>query len=156
METTTDKPMWYVASEVELVYKTKVKNSERPHITKAKDTYQLLTTSWDEGKLGFIEQFKVIFLNRGNKVLGIYEISTGGLTGTVADPRLIFAAAIKANAVGLILAHNHPGGSLQPSKADVDLTEKIRQAGRLLDIFVLEHMILTTEGYYSFAEEGLL
>jgi DNA repair protein RadC len=156
METTTEKPMWYVASEVELVYKTKVKNSERPHISKSRDVYQLLKTSWDENKLDFVEQFKVIFLNRANKVLGIFELATGGLSGVIADPRLIFAAAIKTNAISLILAHNHPSGALKPSKADLDMTEKIRQAGRLLDILVADHMILTAEGYYSFADEGLL
>ena len=156
METTTEKPIWYVASEVELVYKTKVKPSERPQITSSKNTYRLLISTWDENKLGFIEQFKVVFLNRGNKVLGIYELATGGLTGVVADPRLIFAAALKVNAVAMILTHNHPSGNLKPSRADSEMTERLRKAGLLLDILILDHMIVTTEGYYSFADEGLL
>ena len=103
-----------------------------------------------------MEQFKVLLLNRANKVLGIFEVSSGGSTGTVADPKLIFAAAIKANACGIILAHNHPSGNLQPSQADIDLTKRMKEGGRLLEIQVLDHIIVTTEGYYSFADEGIL
>ena len=79
----------------------------------------------------FVEQFKVMLLNRANRVLGIFEVSNGSSTGTVADPKLIFAAAIKANACGIILAHNHPSGNLQPSKADIDLTRKVKEGGFL-------------------------
>jgi len=88
------------------------------------------------------EQFKILLLNRGNKVVGIYELSTGGITGTVADPRLIFTAALKANAVALILAHNHPSSSLNPSNADISLTQKIKEGGKLLDINVIDHLII--------------
>ncbi|MDZ7650383.1 MAG: JAB domain-containing protein [Cytophagales bacterium] len=94
--------------------------------------------------------------NRANKVLGIFELSTGGVSGTVADPKLIFAAALKGAASGMILAHNHPSGNLQPSQADLDLTKKIREAGKLLEIQLLDHVIVTSEGYYSFADEGLI
>jgi DNA repair protein RadC len=97
-----------------------------------------------------------MFTNRANKVLGIFELSTGGVSGTVADPKLIFAAALKVAASGLILSHNHPSGNLQPSQADIDLTRKIKEAGKLLEIQLLDHIILTTEGYYSFADEGLI
>ncbi|MBL7870526.1 MAG: JAB domain-containing protein, partial [Cyclobacteriaceae bacterium] len=99
---------------------------------------------------------KVMLTNRANKVLGIFEVSTGGISGTVADPKLIFAAAIKAAASGIILSHNHPSGNLQPSQADIDLTRKIKEAGRFLEIQLLDHIIITTEGYYSFADEGLI
>ena len=92
-----------------------------------------------------------MLLNRANKVLGIFEVSSGGSTGTVADPKLVFAAAIKANACGIILAHNHPSGNLQPSQADIDLTKKMKEGGKLLEIQILDHVIITTEGYYSFA-----
>ncbi len=116
----------------------------------------MLMKTWDLDKIDFVEQFKVIFLNRSNKVLGIYELATGGLTGVVADPRLVFAAALKANALQLILAHNHPSGGLKPSQPDVDLTNKIKHAGMFLDILVADHLIITSEGYYSFADDGLL
>jgi DNA repair protein RadC len=84
------------------------------------------------------------------------DVSSGGITGTVADPRIILAAAVKCCAVNIILAHNHPSGSLKPSRADEQLTVKIKEAARFLDITVLDHIIVSTEGYFSFAEEGLL
>jgi DNA repair protein RadC len=143
-------------SEVELVYKNKVKPSERPLIKSVKECYQLLLKTWDENKIEFVEQFKVVLMNRAQRVLGIYELSTGGVTGTVADPKLVFTAALKANACNIILSHNHPSGNLKPSKADEELTKKITIAGMYLDIKVVDHIIVTSEGYYSFADEGLL
>lgn len=155
MESTKETRRYQVA-EVQLVYKSNVKPSLRPKIDHSKDAYQLLLESWDDTKIELLEQFKVMFTNRAHKVLGIFEVSTGGVSGTVADPKLIFAAAIKAMATGLILSHNHPSGNLQPSQADIDLTRKIKEAGRLLEIQLLDHIILTSEGYYSFADEGLI
>ncbi|MBD0333245.1 MAG: JAB domain-containing protein, partial [Chitinophagaceae bacterium] len=90
------------------------------------------------------------------RVLCLFNVSSGGITGTVADPRLIYTAALKVNAVSLILCHNHPSGSLKPSRADEELTQKIKSAGAFLDIKVLDHLIISSEGYYSFADEGLL
>src|ERR1044071_4267502 len=100
----------FEVSEIELVYKSKVKASERPQITSSKSAYEVLLRGWDENKIEFVEQFKVLLLNRANRVLGFYEVSTGGISGTVADARVIFAAALKANAVSIALAHNHPSG----------------------------------------------
>ena len=110
METTSKRQ--FEVAEIQLSYKTKVKPSQRPKITSSKDAYDILLESWDEDKLEFIEQFKILLLNRASKVLGIYEASTGGVSGTVADPKLIFAAAIKANASAIILSHCHPSGNL--------------------------------------------
>jgi len=143
-------------SEIELVYKNKVKASARPQIKSSKDSYHLLLRTWDVNKIEFVEQFKVILMNKAHRVLGIYELSTGGVTGTVADPKLIFMAALKANACCIILSHNHPSGNLKPSRADEDLTEKIKNAGRLLDINIIDHIIITNEGYFSFGDEGIL
>jgi DNA repair protein RadC len=145
-----------MVSEVELVYKSKVKPSERPRITSTKEAYQILLQTWDVNKIEFVEQFKVVLLNRAHRVLGIYELSSGGIAGTVADPKLVFMAALKSNACCLILSHNHPSGNLKPSDADEALTRKISEAGKLLDIQVLDHVIVTGEGYFSFADEGLL
>jgi DNA repair protein RadC len=89
-------------------------------------------------------------------VICIHNVSSGGVTGTVADPKLIFMAALRVNAVSIILCHNHPSGSLKPSRADEELTQKIKGAGNFLDIKVLDHVILTAESYFSFADEGLL
>ncbi len=156
MEQEMMKPEWYQVAEVELVYRTKVKPSQRPKITTSVDAYEILQKIWNRDKIELVEEFKVLLLNRSNKVLGVLDASSGGITGTVADPRIILTAAIKANAVGIVLSHNHPSGSVKPSRADEELTVKIREAARFLDMTVLDHIIITSEGYYSFADEGLL
>ena len=102
------------------------------------------------------EVFAVMFLNRSNKVNHFQIISEGGITGTVADPRIILKKALEEDAVSLILCHNHPSGSLKPSKADEELTFKIKEAARYFDIKVLDHLIVSDDGYYSFADEGIL
>ncbi len=155
METLMNQQTWQVA-EVELIYKTKVKASERPYIRTSKDIADLLKDIWNENKIDFVEQFKVLLLNKANRVLGIFEASSGGITGTVADPRLIFVAALKANATAIVISHNHPSGNLKPSQADEELTRKIKYAGQFLDIKVLDHVIITSEGFFSFADEGLV
>lgn len=146
----------YQVAEIQLSYKSNVKASERPKISNSKDAYEVFLTSWDDSKIEFVEQFKVMLTNRANKVLGIFELSSGGVSGTVADPKLIFAAAIKANACGILLAHNHPSGSTQPSQSDIALTKKIKEGGKLLDVQLLDHIIVTAERHYSFADEGLI
>ena len=156
MEKTASKPNFSGAAEIKLTYRNRVKSSDRPQVTSSADSYQVLRQSWDTGRIEFVEQFKVLLLNRANRVLGIYEVSTGGVAGTVADPKLIFVAALKACASGIVLCHNHPSGNLKPSAADLQLTKKIKQGGEFLDIAVLDHIILTSEGYYSLADEGLL
>jgi DNA repair protein RadC len=102
------------------------------------------------------EVFAVIFLNRANKINHFQIISQGGITGTVADPRIILRKALEEDAVSLILCHNHPSGSLKPSRADEELTQKIKEAAKYFDIKVLDHLIVSESGYYSFADEGLL
>src|SRR4030095_696152 len=146
----------YQVAEIELIYKSKVKPSERPQINTSRDGYNVFLKSWDENKIELVEEFKILLLNRNNKVLGIYELSTGGISGTIADPRLVFTAALKANAVSIVLCHNHPSGNLKPSRQDEELTQKMKSAGQFLDIKVLDHIIITAESYYSFADEGLL
>src|SRR6476659_4535718 len=133
METTLTAIEQYQVTEVELIYKTKVKASKRSQILHSRDIYEVFIQSWDKNKIDFVEQFKVMLLNRSNRVLGIYEVSTGGITGTVADPRVILAAALKANAVSIALAHNHPSGDLKPSRQDEALTQKIKNARSTFD-----------------------
>jgi len=154
MESVMSITEMYKVAEIELIYKTRVKASQRPKVSSSKEVYQILLKSWDENKIEFVEQFKILLLNRGGRILGIYEVSSGGVSGTVADPKLIFSAALKANASSLILSHNHPSGNTRPSEADRQLTRRIKMAGELLDISVLDHIIVTTEGYCSFADEG--
>lgn len=153
---TTNTPAWSIASEIELVYKSKVKASERPQIRDSKDAYDILLKVWNHDKIDLQEEFKVLFLNRANRVLAVYNLSSGGTTGTVCDPRLIFTAALKCNCVSMVLAHNHPSANLKPSRADEELTGKLKQAGTFLDIKVVDHIIISSEGYFSFADEGLL
>ncbi len=102
------------------------------------------------------EEFWVLALNRANKVLWQKQVSKGGITGTVADPRIIFKLALEASACSLILCHNHPSGNLKPSQADIQLTRKMKASGELLEIPILDHLIVSEEGYYSFADEGSL
>lgn len=97
-----------------------------------------------------------MYLNRANRVIGIHRHSTGGVAGTVVDTKQILAVALKSNASSLILCHNHPSLNLQPSQADLEITRKIKQAAQTMDLSLLDHLIITSEGYYSFADEGVL
>lgn len=156
METSITAAKWQAVSEIQLVYRTSVNPSERPKITSSRSAYKILLEAWDPDKIEFVEQFKILLLNKGNRALGAYELSTGGTSGTVVDIRLVFVAALKANASGIIMVHNHPSGNLTASQADREITEKAVKAGKLLDIPVLDHLIISTEGYFSFADGGLL
>jgi DNA repair protein RadC len=126
---------------------------EKPKVSGSKDIFEII-----RGHLQDIphEEFWVVLLNRANRVLKVQQISQGGISGTVADPKIIFKAALNELASGLILAHNHPSGNLTASQADIDLTKKMREAGKLLEIQVLDHLIIGGQKYFSFADEGLL
>jgi len=100
------------------------------------------------------ESFIVVYLNKANRVLATEVVSTGGVTGTIADPKIIFKRALELQASHLILSHNHPSGNLRPSEADRKLTDKIKQAARLIDMEVIDHIIVSDQGYYSFADSG--
>jgi len=156
MEKQNDQISLFQVSEIEVSYRPKFKASERPKVTQSKDIYSLLYHNWDMNKMELQEQFKVVLLSRASKVLGIYEVSSGSMGGTLADPKLIFGTALKACASSIVLAHNHPSGSLTPSQADIQLTKKIKDGGQILDILVIDHLILTSESYFSFADEGLI
>jgi DNA repair protein RadC len=126
---------------------------EKATITSSSDVANYLQTLLKDYKH---EVFAVLFLNRSNKINHFQIISEGGITGTVADPRVILKRALEEDAVSLILCHNHPSGSLKPSKADEELTFKISEAAKYFDIKVLDHLIVSDDGYYSFADEGIL
>ena len=147
---------FYKVSEIIVSYRPKFKASDRPEVSTSQEVYCILYNNWDLDKIELQEQFKILLLNRANRVIGIYEVSSGGMSGTVADPKLIFAIALKTGASSIILSHNHPSGNLKPSRADIVLTQKILGAGSLLDIAILDHLIITSEAYLSFQDEGLL
>ena len=156
MEKLQHQMPFYQLSEIIVSYRPKFKASERPQVSTSQEVYSILFNNWDLDRIDLQEQFKILLLNRANKVIGIYEVSSGGMSGTVADPKLIFSTALKACACSIILTHNHPSGNLKPSQSDISLTKKIIGSGTLLDIAVLDHVIMTSEGYFSFQDEGLI
>lgn len=143
-------------AEVSVTYRTKQKLSELPQISDGAATAKYLRSIWNLDTLEYKEDFVVLFLTHSNKVLGWARVSSGGLASTVVDPRVIFSMALGTGCCFIILAHNHPSGSLIPSSADTGITHKMIEAGKLLDIRVLDHVILSVDGFYSFAEEGLM
>lgn len=143
-------------AEIQLTYSHKVKASHRPQIHASSDAERILRNAWPEGTMDYVEAFYILLLDRSNKVLGVVPISQGGVSGTVADPKVIFSAALLSNSSAIILAHNHPSGNLKPSEADIRLTRKMKESGQFLDLPVLDHIILTQESFYSFADEGII
>ena len=144
-------------SEVRLVYRTKVKASDRLQVKCSKDAFDIFMENWDLDSIEHIEEFKLMLLTRSNKVLGIASISKGGINGTVTDVRIIMQYAIKANASGIIICHNHPSGNVQPSESDMKITRKIKDSGNLMDVQLLDHLVIVPEGmYYSMADEGII
>ena len=142
-------------SEIEINYKNNKKYKEMPMVSCSQDAASILRSEWSD-RMEHIEEFVLLCLNRANKVLGYSKISTGGISGCLVDPKVVFQIALKANAIGIILSHSHPSGNVHPSESDRRLTKKLKSAGKVLDIAVLDHIILTTEDYFSFADEGLL
>lgn len=122
-------------------------------ISSSKSVFELL-----QPKLGDLkhEEFWIVYLNNSNKVLQTSQLSKGGITGTLVDVRLVMKEALEVGAIGLILAHNHPSGTLKPSNADKQITQKLKTAASALDIKVLDHLIITQTCYFSFADEGVL
>jgi DNA repair protein RadC len=146
----------FMVSEIKVSYQPKFNASERPKVTKSKDAYDILFNNWDQGRIELNEQFFILLLNRANRVIGLTEISSGGFSGTVVDPKLVFGIALKSCASGIILCHNHPSSNLKPSQSDLTLTRRLVEAGKLLDLLIWDHIILTKRGYFSFGDEGLL
>lgn len=144
-------------AEIKVTYKPS-NTLYNPKIQTSLDAYMEFRPFYEEGSIGLQEEFLIMYLNNGNHVLGIYKLSKGGITGTVADIRLIMATGLKAIASALILCHNHPSGNLAPSNADKDLTMKIKQAATMLDLRLLDHLIIApgVQRFYSFADEGEL
>lgn len=139
-----------------LKYSEDVKQSEMHHLQTSLDVAEILRKCYNQDTFFMQEQFIVLMLNQSNKLIGFYPLSRGGLTSTVVDVRLIFSTAINSFATSIIISHNHPSGNRNPSKHDIVLTKKIKEAGELLDIKLLDHLILTNESYFSFADEGEL
>lgn len=145
-------------NEISLRYQnTKILMAMAPKINSSKEAFNIFNSVWDQDSIAAQEQFNLMLLNNSNRVKGIFLLSSGGITATLVDIRILFAVVLKSLSTAIIIAHNHPSGSLHPSSADKRLTEKIKKAGELLDIKLLDHLILTPNNeYYSFTDEGLL
>ncbi len=122
-------------------------------VTNSKDVFDIMQPLIGELQH---EEFWIVYLNNSNRVLYKEQLSKGGLTGTLVDTRLVFKKAFELNAIAVILCHNHPSGKLQPSSADNSITKKLKNAGETLDIKVLDHIVITENAYFSFADENLL
>ena len=127
--------------------------SEKQSIASSRDVFEYFQAAHADAPY---EEFWILLLNRANKILKKVMISEGGVAGTVADPKRIFKVAIENNASAMVLCHNHPSGNLKPSEADIKLTKKLKDAGALLEINIIDHIIICEERYFSFADEGLL
>jgi DNA repair protein RadC len=142
-------------AEISVSYKSKVKFSEMRTITTSKDAVDVFREVWSN-TMEVREEFYILLLNRANKVKAWYRVSEGGVTGTVVDPKMIFSVALKCGACSVIMAHNHPSGATKPSQQDIDLTKKIVSGGKFLEVSVLDHVIMTQETFFSFADEGMM
>ncbi len=138
---------------VRLTYNGLVQTKNRVKITQVWETERVFRRLFN-GDLEHIESMWMLAINRANEILGAFEVSRGGVAGTVCDPKVVFQFALLTNASGIILAHNHPSGNLTPSQADIDLTKKVKKGAALLEMKLLDHLIITAEHYYSFASEG--
>jgi DNA repair protein RadC len=145
-----------VVSEVELIYKSNIKPSERIKIENSRKVYSVLKTVYDFNTIEHKESFYCMYLNRANKLLAVILISEGGTNSCLVDVKIIFQAALRVNASAIILSHNHPSGNLTPSEADIQITKKVKEAAKLLEMQVIEHIIVSPDEdeYYSFSDNG--
>jgi DNA repair protein RadC len=144
--------------EIEVLVKMKgAKNSELPTISSSEDMYKVLKLCFNNYKINWVEEVVMVCLNKANKVIGFYRVSSGGVAESIVDPKVIFTTALSTpGTCAIILAHNHPSGNLKPSEQDLYITNKIKEGGKLLEIKLLDHLIIPDEGYFSFIDENLL
>ncbi|WP_299398674.1 RadC family protein [uncultured Gelidibacter sp.] len=141
-------------SEIRVSYSNE--NSDKVKIHDSNSVYDLVKYHWDYNLIELQEEVKVVLLNRANVVIGIYELSRGGLTASVVDIKLILSVALKALASSIVLIHNHPSGNLKASEADKSITSRLKKACDIVDISLLDHLIISKDGYLSFKDEGLI
>lgn len=140
-------------SEIEISYKPAI--GLKPEVTSSSDAYRILKEYYPEDQIALKEYFVVMYLNQANRVIGVQKLSIGGLTSAIADVRLLFGTALKILATGIVISHNHPSGNTRPSLQDRNLTKQVKEAGKLLDIKLLDHLIITPDDQYiSMADNG--
>lgn len=149
-------PKFWQVSEVQISYHRQLQTEYCPVVNSSRDAEKIFRENWSDD-IELLEECVVLFMSKGNMVTGLFRVSRGGSSATVIDLKIIFAAAVKAMATGIIMAHNHPSGILRPSQEDINLTRKLRAAGEALGITFLDHLILAPYGgFYSFGDEGML
>jgi len=141
-------------TEIEISYTPSI--STNPIIRSSMDAYNELIKFYEPSTIALQEKFTAMYLNNANRVLGVYELSKGGITGTLVDIRLLLSVALKVAATGIILCHNHPSGNLNPSVNDIEITKRIKEAAKILEIKLLDHLIISVEGHLSLMEEGMI
>ncbi len=141
-------------AEIKISYSHLVKPSNQLKATSSQDVYNYVLPLWKD--IDYRESFAVLLLSRSMRILGLSWVSLGGISGTVVDPKIIFQTALKSSSSGIILLHNHPSSNPNPSDADLKITTKIKEGGKLLDIDVPDHLIITSESYLSMADEGYM
>lgn len=141
-------------AEIKVSYSTK--QVDKVKLTSCREVFEFIISKWNLDIIEFQEECKIILVNRANFVLGIYDLSKGGITGTVVDIRVVLCVALKCNASGIILVHNHPSGNLKPSEADKIITKKLKDACSLLEISLIDHLIISRNGFFSFVQDGLI
>jgi len=141
-------------AEIKVSYSTNQKDKIK--LNSPKEVFEFILSIWNLDIIEFQEESKIILLNRANFVLGIYNLSKGGISGTVVDIRVILGVALKCNASGIILAHNHPSGNMKPSEADKQITRRLKDACNLLEITLLDHFIISRDNFFSFTQDGIM
>ncbi|MEG0407688.1 MAG: JAB domain-containing protein [Bacilli bacterium] len=141
-------------SEIQVSYYPRLIQSQK--ITSSSDAVEIIRKAWDKRTIEMQEEVKLLLLNQSNTVLGIYNLSKGGINSSLVDVRLILSVALKCLATALILIHNHPSGNLNPSKSDLDIVKKLNESCKLFDITLLDSIIITKESYMSFGDDGML
>lgn len=142
--------------EINVKFKNNVKRAELFKVTSSRDAADCFRTIFNADTINWTEESIILCLNRANHVIGFHKASSGGTSGTIMDAKVIFTIALKSMAQGLIIAHNHPSGQLKPSEADIKITKSLKEAGKLLGIPIMDHLIITDEGYYSMADNGYI
>ncbi len=144
-------------NEIKIIYQQKYPVKDAVVIKASTVAAEVFIENWNQDTININETFKLMLLNNSNKVKGIFELSKGGITGTLVDVRILFAIVLKTLSTAIILGHNHPSGNLKPSESDKKLTQKIKKASEMFDVKLLDHIIISPYGdYFSFADEGVL
>lgn len=143
-----------VVNEIQITYKNTLHYADRKTISSSESAYSVLKAFYNPETIDHREESWALYMNTGNQVLAVLQISLGGITGTNMDVRVIFQAALKLNATTIVISHNHPSGNLMPSDADRATTKRIEEAAKVLDMRLLDHLIITSGGYRSFADKG--